>query len=80
MAMVSLHTIHHLPPDEHVLAYQELYRTLAPGSRGVIVNGWDNPPLTIFLNFWIGLTESLYALIRPLPATTDRGKELSSPK
>jgi SAM-dependent methyltransferase len=77
--LVSLHTIHHLPPEEHVLAYQELYRTLAPGGRGVIVNGWDNPPLTIFLNFWIGLTERLHAMFRPHPVTSDNGKELSSP-
>src|SRR5512136_814245 len=26
---VSLHTLHHLPPDDHVGAYQELHRTLA---------------------------------------------------
>jgi SAM-dependent methyltransferase len=60
--MVSLHTIHHLPNDEHVRAYQELHRTLAPEGKGVIVNGWDNPPLTIFLNIWISLVERLYAL------------------
>jgi SAM-dependent methyltransferase len=77
--MVSLHTIHHLPPEEHVRAYQELYRTLAPGGRGVIVNGWDNPPITRFLNIWITLTERLYALIRPHPVTPDRDKNLSSP-
>ncbi len=30
--VVSLHTIHHLPEDEHLQAYSELYRVLAPGS------------------------------------------------
>jgi SAM-dependent methyltransferase len=75
--MVSLHTIHHLPPEEHICGYQELYRTLAPGGRGVIVNGWDNPPLTIFLNFWISLTERLYAIFHPRPATPTREKESS---
>jgi len=64
-AVVSLHTIHHLPPEEHMRAYQELHRTLEPSSRGVIVNGWDNPPLTRFLNIWIRLYDWLYAFLRP---------------
>jgi ubiquinone/menaquinone biosynthesis C-methylase UbiE len=63
--MVSLHTLHHLPMDQHVGAYQELHRTLAIHASGVIVNGWDNPPLTVFLNFWIQLAERLYALFNP---------------
>jgi ubiquinone/menaquinone biosynthesis C-methylase UbiE len=64
-AVVSLHTIHHLPPEEHMRAYQELHRTLESSSRGVIVNGWDNPPLTRFLNIFIRLYDWLYALLRP---------------
>jgi ubiquinone/menaquinone biosynthesis C-methylase UbiE len=62
---VSLHTIHHLPLEEQVRAYQELHRTLISSGKAVIVNGWDNPPLTIFLNFWIRLYERLYALFHP---------------
>ncbi|HEX9090139.1 MAG TPA: class I SAM-dependent methyltransferase, partial [Anaerolineales bacterium] len=61
---VSLHTIHHLPLEQHPRAYQELHRTLANSGKAVIVNGWDNPPLTIFLNFWISLYERLYALFK----------------
>ncbi len=62
--MVSLHTIHHLPPTEHKRAYQELHRTLAPSRQGVIVNGWDSPPLVRFLNTWVSLVEKLSALFR----------------
>src|SRR4030042_1915557 len=76
--MVSLHTIHHLPPHEHIRAYQELYRTLAPAGKGVVVNGWDNPPLTIFLNIWIGLAERLYAMFLSQVKTSDYGNELLS--
>ena len=47
---VSLHTIHHLPPEEHIPAYLEIHRVLAAGSPGVLVNGWDNPPLVRLLN------------------------------
>ncbi len=40
--VVSLHTIHHLPEDEHLQAYQELYRLLAWDSTAVVVNGWPS--------------------------------------
>lgn len=43
--VVSLHTIHHLPDGEHLQAYGELYRVLAPEKTAVVVNGWDDPPL-----------------------------------
>jgi len=65
--LVSLHTIHHLPAEEHVQAYQELYRTLAVSGKGVIVNGWDNPPMTVFLDFWARWVERLYAIFHPQP-------------
>jgi SAM-dependent methyltransferase len=42
---VSLHTIHHLPLEDHLIAYQELFRVLIPGSSAVVVNGWKNPPV-----------------------------------
>jgi SAM-dependent methyltransferase len=43
--IVSLHTIHHLPAQDHKTAYAELVRVLKPGHRAVVVNGWSNPPL-----------------------------------
>jgi len=39
--VVSLHTIHHLPEDEHLGAFRELYRVLAQGKKAVVVNGWS---------------------------------------
>lgn len=44
--IVSLHTIHHVPMVDKLLAYEGLYRTLVPGKQMVIVNGWTNSPLT----------------------------------
>ena len=72
---VSLHTIHHLPLEEQVRAYQELQRTLASTGKAVIVNGWDNPPLTRFFNFGIKLYIRLYAIFKApsKPAQTDAG-------
>lgn len=39
--VVSLHTIHHLPEEEHLHAFRELYRVLARGKKAVVVNGWS---------------------------------------
>jgi len=48
--VMSMHTIHHLPWEDHVRAYQELYRVLAPSSTGVVVNGWTDPALIGWLD------------------------------
>jgi len=42
---VSLHTIHHLPEEQHLQAYDELYRVLAPHCQAVVVNGWPSSSL-----------------------------------
>ncbi len=78
--VISLHTLHHLPPDDHVRAYRELHRSLGTHGKGVIVNGWDNPPLTIFMNMWIELVNRLYAFFHPQPkgALTVKAVHLSA--
>ena len=48
--VMSMHTIHHLPWEDHVQAYQELYRVLASNSTGVVVNGWTDPALIGWLD------------------------------
>ena len=48
--VMSMHTIHHLPWEDHGRAYQELYRVLAPNSTGVVVNGWTDPALIGWLD------------------------------
>ena len=48
--LVSLHTIHHLPVSEHLDAYLDLYRVLAPDRTAVVVNGWDTSPLMDFFD------------------------------
>ncbi len=62
---VSLHTIHHLPPEEQVRAFHEMQRTLAVGGRAVVVNGWGKSPLTVFFDFWIGIAHRLKTLLHP---------------
>jgi ubiquinone/menaquinone biosynthesis C-methylase UbiE len=51
--IVSLHTIHHVPLEDKLPAYEELYRTLKPGKTMAIVNGWTNAPLMRWLSRFI---------------------------
>ena len=44
-AVVSLHTIHHLPMSEHRQTYVDLIRVLKPNRTMAIVNGWHSPRL-----------------------------------
>jgi ubiquinone/menaquinone biosynthesis C-methylase UbiE len=44
--IVSLHTIHHVPPEEKQQAFFEIYRVLRSGHRAVVVNGWSSALLS----------------------------------
>ncbi len=68
-AVVSLHTIHHLPSSEHRRAYQELHRVLKPGRTMVVVNGWQDPLL-------MRLTEPLIRLARLLAGRGPKRKKI----
>jgi SAM-dependent methyltransferase len=45
--LMALHTIHHLPIEEHRAAYNELYRVMATNTTAVVVNGWDSSQLMV---------------------------------
>jgi hypothetical protein len=47
---MSMHTIHHLPREDHRKAYRELYRVLSSDSTAVVVNGWMDPALIGWLD------------------------------
>jgi SAM-dependent methyltransferase len=40
--LVSLHTVHHLPPGEHRRAFDEFLRVLRPAGRAVVVYSWGD--------------------------------------
>jgi SAM-dependent methyltransferase/uncharacterized protein YbaR (Trm112 family) len=42
---VSLHTIYHVPADEQINAFRELYRTIKPGTSAAVVYSWSNSSL-----------------------------------
>ena len=64
--IVSLHTIHHLPEDEHLQAYQELYRVLAPAGKAAVVNGWPDSQLMDFFEPLVRLSNRLRHRIQRL--------------
>ncbi len=77
--VVSLHTIHHLPIEEHSLAYQELYRVLAPSKSAVIVNGWqDSSIMRMFVKPIKWKNQTRKRIRKKL--NNYRGKQSKSPK
>lgn len=63
--VVSLHTIHHLPEEDRLAAYEELFRVLAPDSTAVVVNGWSSSRLMKIFEPLMRLANSIrYLLFR----------------
>ena len=44
-AVISLHTVYHIPKAEQTQAVGEAYRVLRPGGKAVIVYSWKDAPL-----------------------------------
>ena len=44
-AVISLHTVYHIPKAEQTQAVAEAYRVLRPGGKAVIVYSWKDAPL-----------------------------------
>ncbi len=61
--VVSMHTIHHLPVQDHQKAYCELYRVLAPSSSAVVVNGWSVSPVMRRLNWMVRIMEKVLSFM-----------------
>lgn len=79
--VVSLHTIHHLPGDEHLQAYRDLYRVLAPKREAVVVNGWPSSRLMAIADPFIRFSNRIRGVVRrllgrPRPASTKGGANL----
>ncbi len=71
--VVSLHTIHHLPQDEHIDAYKDLHRVLSPGCSAAVVNGWGEALIPTLLakpmrwtNRLIGITRRIFGVAPPV--------------
>ncbi|HEY3344608.1 MAG TPA: class I SAM-dependent methyltransferase [Anaerolineaceae bacterium] len=78
-SIVSLHTLHHLPPQDHARAYAELYRSLAPGCPAVIVNGWTVSRLMSRLNWLVRGMERLQGILTRLSGKNASSKAETAP-
>jgi SAM-dependent methyltransferase len=76
-AVVSLHTIHHVPANQHQRTYLELNRVLISGRSAVVVNGWDSSPLNEFfhrIKAWIKTRKGVGPVNGNLPEELELGK------
>lgn len=69
--VVSLHTIHHLPPEEYQPAYFELKRVLKSGAAAVVVNGWNDSVLMRLFRLPIRIMEKIFHIGEVKNATLD---------
>jgi SAM-dependent methyltransferase len=61
--VVSMHTIHHLPAQDHQKAYCELFRVLEPASSAVIVNGWSVSSVMRRLNWMVRIMDKVLSFM-----------------
>jgi len=66
---VSLHTIHHLPKKEHLRAYKELHRVLAPDCTAAVVNSWSESRMMELFDPLIRAANRLRGIIKRLKGT-----------
>jgi ubiquinone/menaquinone biosynthesis C-methylase UbiE len=85
-AVISLHTLHHLPDVDQQDGYLELWRVLAPGKTAVIVNGWTEAPLMLkaeeLVSFMEKLTRRLSTKVnrpQPVKVTAVAKKDVNEP-
>jgi SAM-dependent methyltransferase len=75
--VVSMHTIHHLPDQDHQKAYCELYRVLEPASSAVVVNGWSVSPLMRRLNWMVRIMDKVLSFMARWQKPVAAGAESS---
>lgn len=87
--VVTLHTIHHLPEEEHLRAYRELSRVLTPGNTAAVVNGWGASRLMGLFNPLIRLAQRGINLLNrlqnqrdsiPRPKDENKNNQQAKPK
>lgn len=64
--LVSLHTLHHIPPAEQPDAYAGFVRVLKPERTGVVVNAWTAPVLMARMGWLIKLMDRINGIINRL--------------
>ena len=80
-AVISLHTIYHVPADEQSSALREIYRVLKPGSRALVIYNWGEHSLLMRLagiplqRSWLGV----YHFLKKLCGVRTKAADASQP-
>ena len=74
--LVSLHTLHHIPPAEQPDAYVGLARVLKPDCTGVVVNAWTAPALMARMKKLIAIMDRVNGIL----GRFKRRKEIKLPE
>jgi SAM-dependent methyltransferase/uncharacterized protein YbaR (Trm112 family) len=79
-AVISLHTLYHVPADEQKNALQEIYRVLKPGARAVVVYSWGKHSVLMRLaspdrRINRAIIKAAAVLKRPRKGTPDESSE-----
>lgn len=61
--LISLHTLHHIPPAEQPDAYVGFVRVLKPERTGVVVNAWTSPVLMKRMGWLIALMDRVNGVL-----------------
>jgi Methylase involved in ubiquinone/menaquinone biosynthesis len=64
--LVSLHTLHHIPTEQYLQAYQGFVRVLKPGRSGVVVNAWTSPMLMARWSWMIRFMDRINGILGKL--------------
>jgi ubiquinone/menaquinone biosynthesis C-methylase UbiE len=71
--LISMHTVHHLPAQEHEPAYRGFYRVLKPGGQAATIYSWgQNAVLTRITRWPIKFTFTLIKGYRRLRGRTEQ--------
>jgi ubiquinone/menaquinone biosynthesis C-methylase UbiE len=64
--LVSLHTLHHIPPEEQPDAYAGFVRVLKPDRTGVVVNAWTAPALMARMGKLVAIMDRVNGILKRL--------------
>jgi ubiquinone/menaquinone biosynthesis C-methylase UbiE len=62
--LVSLHTLHHISPEEQPAAYVGFTRVLQPGCRGAVVNAWTSPAFMQRLSWLVSMMDRVNGVLK----------------
>jgi len=65
-AVVSLHTLYHVPAEEQALFLREVVRVLRAGRRAIVVSAWETSPWDLALRVPAALARRTRRLLRSL--------------